>query len=180
MQARDTLPEKIAAGVDLAWSVNLLAYPAPTWALQVLLRGPSIINIDSTADGSRHSLAVPAATTKDWAAGLYVFSTRAVSAGAVVEVDSGQVEIERDLSAINAPFDVRTHVQKVLDAIEAVIEGRASKDQERYRIQDRELYRTPIADLLLLRRQYRAELRAVTMAQRNGNSILGRTIHTRL
>lgn len=180
MQAHDTIPEKITAGVDFAWRVNLLAYPAPTWALQVLLRGPGVIDMASVADGVTHTLAVPADTTKGYTAGIYLYSTRAVSAGTVLEIDSGQVEIERDLGAITGAVDVRGHVQKVLDSIEAVIEGRATKDQERYRIQDRELYRTPIADLIKLRTTYRAEMRRILAAQRRGNSLFGRTIRTRL
>lgn len=180
MQAHDTIPEKITAGVDFAWSVNQLAYPAPTWALQVLLRGPGVIDMASVPDGSKHTLVVPADTTKDWTAGTYLYSTRAVSSGAVIEIDSGQVEIERDLGAITGTVDLRSHVQKVLASIEAVIEGRATKDQERYRIQDRELYRTPIADLIKLRNTYLAELARIKAAERGGNSIFGRTIRTRL
>jgi hypothetical protein len=180
LQAHDTIPEKITAGVDFAWCVNLLAYPAPTWALQVLLRGPGVIDMASVPDGFKHTLAVPADTTKGWTAGTYLYSTRAVSSGTVIEVDAGQVEIERDLGAITGAVDLRNHVQKVLDSIEAVIEGRATKDQERYRIQDRELYRTPIADLIKLRNTYRAELARIKAAERGGNSLFGRTIRTRL
>jgi hypothetical protein len=49
------------------------------------------------------------------------------------------------------------HVEKVLDAIEAVIENRASQDQMSYSIKGTTLSRTPIADLLLLRREYKEE-----------------------
>lgn len=37
--------------------------------------------------------------------------------------------------------DLRNYAQKTLTALEAVIEGRASLDQERYCINNRELYR---------------------------------------
>ncbi|WP_323119990.1 hypothetical protein [Burkholderia alba] len=179
MQSYDRLPHTITAGVDFGWRTTLPAHPTPRWTLKLLLRGPSAIDLASTAAGAQHVFAVPATQTAAWAAGEYVFSLRAIdSGGAVVEIVGGQIEIERDLSAIETPIDTRGHLQKVLDAIEAVIERRASKDQERYRIQDRELYRTPIADLILLRNQYRKELRAMLAAQNGGNSLFGRTVRT--
>jgi len=46
----------------------------------------------------------------------------------------------------------------VLDAIEAVIENRATLDQESYQIGGRSLKRMPIADLMRLRQLYRAEV----------------------
>lgn len=47
-----------------------------------------------------------------------------------------------------------SHAKKTLAALEAVIEGRASKDQESYTIAGRQLSRTPIPDLLLLLSTY--------------------------
>ena len=55
-------------------------------------------------------------------------------------------------------------VQRTLEAIEAVIEKRASIDQERYKINNRELWRTPIPELLVMRDRYRSELRRLKAA----------------
>ena len=60
-----------------------------------------------------------------------------------------------------------------------MIEKRASLDQERYRINNRELYRTPIADLLKLRDLYRAEVRREQAAAR-GQNPFGATVRVRL
>lgn len=160
--------------------MNLLAYPASEWTLKAMLRGPGVIDITGTPDGCIHVLTVPADTTKTWTPGTYFFSSRITNGSATFEVDSGQTVIQQDFASIIAPTDLRGHVQKVLDSIEAVIEGRASKDQERYRIQDRELWRTPIADLLKLRSYYRNELTRIKAAERGINPVLGRTIRTRL
>lgn len=51
-----------------------------------------------------------------------------------------------------------THAQKVLAAIEAVLENRATQDQDSLSIGNRQLRRTPIADLLLLRDKYKSEV----------------------
>ena len=77
-------------------------------------------------------------------------------------------------------YDGQDHIEKVIDTIEAVIEGRASKDQEGYKINDRELRRTPIADLLLLREKYKRELSRHNLSKNSGNSLLGRKIHVRM
>jgi hypothetical protein len=54
--------------------------------------------------------------------------------------------------------DGRTHARKVLDAIEAVIEGRATSEVAEYQIAGRELRYIPIPELLQLRDKYRGEV----------------------
>ena len=64
--------------------------------------------------------------------------------------------------------DPRSHAKITLDAVEAVIEGRATKDQENYSIAGRSACRTPVADLLSLRDYYRTEfLREQRVERRN-------------
>lgn len=160
--------------------VTLAAYPAPDWSLSVILRGVSVIDLDATPDGEQHSITADAATTAEWEAGQYWYSVRATSAadGSVQQVEEGTLQIMPDLSAAGASYDGRNHVEKTLEALEAVIEGRASKDQERYRINNRELYRTPIGELLKMRAQYKAELARIRAAAK-GSSLLGRPVRVR-
>lgn len=96
-----------------------------------------------------------------------------------MEVGSGQITIMPDLAAAEAGYTAKTHAQRTLEAIEAVIEKRASMDQERYRINNRELYRTPIADLLKLRDLYRLEVAREQQAQRGCNPF-GRKVRVSL
>ena len=51
-----------------------------------------------------------------------------------------------------------SHAERVLAAIEAVLERRASTDQMNYSIEGLSLARTPITDLLTLRDRYKAEV----------------------
>jgi enamine deaminase RidA (YjgF/YER057c/UK114 family) len=159
-------PNSIRAGVTFSRTVRLNEYEAPTWALNVLLRGPKAIDFASQPDGADHLLLVDAATTAEWTAGQYVFSVRAVSSGTVLEIESGQVTIQPDIASLADGTDTRVHAQRALDAIEAVLEKRASQDQMRYTINNRELWRTPIADLLALRKYYKSEVRRLKAAQR--------------
>lgn len=173
------IPKKIVAGVTLEIPVSLTAYAAPAWALSLILRGPAAIDLSSTDNGSAHTIKATAAETAAWASGSYWFSLRATDGVDVIEVEDGTIEILPDLAAQGADYDGRGHVEKVLAAIEAVIEGRASKDQERYRINNRELQRTPISDLIALRDKYRAEARKQSATSARGNSLLGRRVLTR-
>lgn len=173
------LPAKIGAGLTFDRLLTLTAYPAPEWALSVLLRGPASISLPGVAEGTQHRLQAPAATTAGWAPGVYWYTMRATRGADVVEVESGQLEILPDLAAAGAEYDGRTHAERTLESILAVIEKRATLDQERYRINNRELYRTPIADLLKLRDLYRAEVRREQAAKR-GQSLFGATVRVRL
>ena len=58
---------------------------------------------------------------------------------------------------VTTSVDVQSHARKVLSAVEAVIEGRASQDQMSYSIAGRSLSRMSIQDLMFFRDQYKAE-----------------------
>lgn len=154
------IPKEIAAGVTLELGVSFAEHPAPDWSLELTLRGPAAIDITSSADGDAHVISADAAATASWTAGRYSYQLRATDGTDVVTIERGELVIAPDLAAASAGYDGRTHARKVLDAIEAVIEGRASLDQQSYQINNRSLSRTPISDLLKLRNQYRAEVRA--------------------
>lgn len=172
------LPEAITAGVTLDHAVTLTAYPAPDWALELILRGPGQIDLIAADDGTQHRFGASAGVTADWVPGVYWYSLRATQGAEVALVDEGQLTVRPDLATITGPHDGRSHAERVLTAIEAVIEGRAAIDQQRYVINNRELWRTPIADLLLLRTKYRDELRQMKAAAR-GQSLLGRQVKVR-
>lgn len=124
------------------------------------MRGPGSIDVVSTPEGETHKLRAPASTTSGWLPGQYWYSARVSNEdGDVFEVENGEVTIDPDIAAATEDFDGSTHARRVLSAIEAVLEKRATRDQERYSINNRELWRTPIADLLVLRDRYRAQVR---------------------
>lgn len=147
---------------------TLTAYPSTDWALTALLRGPSEINLTAEPSAAGHRFVASAAETSAWVPGNYWFTVRATRGDEVAEVDSGEIVIAPDLAATASGYDGRDHARRVLDAIEAVMERRATLDQERYKINNRELWRTPIADLLVLRDRYRSELRRMNAVKKGG------------
>ena len=172
------IPRSFTAGLTLSLPITLTAYPAPDWSLKLLLRGPDQITLTAIPDINQHCIAVDAELTKAWSPGVYWYSLRAEKEGQVYEVEEGQTEILTDLEQVADLFDNRNHAEKVLAAIEAVIEGRASMDQQRYKINDRELERTPISELLRLRSTYKSEVRRI-QASKSGQSLLGRQVKVR-
>jgi len=180
----DFLPAKISAGLTFSQLVTLACYPATGWQLSVLLRGPAAIDINGVAEGMAHRLAASAAVTAGWKPGLYRFSARVSADGVVNEVESGTVEILADVAQLpDEAGDMRSHARIVLENIRAVIEKRATQDQQRYVISTpngpRELWRTPMKDLLLLEQTYLARVRAEDAAAR-GCNVFGREVRVRL
>jgi hypothetical protein len=156
-----TEPDTLIAGDRWAWKrSDLTDYPVASYALKYSARlegdGTDEIEISASESGTDYIVEVAAATTANYTAGVYhwqAYITRS-SDSERVTIDSGTFEVKPNRDA--ATDDPRSHVKKVLDAIDAVIEGRASKDQESYSIEGRSLSRTPLADLVEFREKYAA------------------------
>jgi len=179
-----TEPGELRAGDTWQWTKSLADYPAGTWALTYRFKNAAGgFEIAASASGTDFSVTVAASTTTGYTAGVYSWQAQVVSGSEKHTVDSGTLRVLPNLfsGTAAAAYDDRTHARIVLDAIEAVIEGRASRDQESYEIAGRSLKRTPIADLLKLRQHYKAEVANEDMAEaiRNGTGT-GRRIQFRL
>jgi hypothetical protein len=157
------------AGVDFAASV---AVPIPGVAYTLHLRGPAAI--DLTAD-SVGQFFVPGAATSAWTSGTYAYSLRA---DGTEEIDRYQIVVRPDFLSMPAGTDVRSQAEIGLEAIEAVLAKRATQDQQRYVINNRELWRTTIAELLKLR-QFYANLVGRERQRRKGCGTFGRPILVR-
>lgn len=168
------IPATATAGLSFSADVDATEYPAPAWDLTLHLRGPESINLTATDNGTAHKFAANAAMTAGWNAGDYWYSLRATNGTDTVELETGTLKVLLDLLAAQPGYDGRSQAQISLDAIEAVLGKRATIDQERYRINNRELYRTPIADLLKLRSFYAAQVK-----RERGGSSFGRQISVR-
>lgn len=157
MSAFDTLtcmPARVTSGDRVAISLVTLAatYPAPEFSLSVIMRAgataPITTNLDAVATGVLDFSSA--------SAGLWSWSIKAtrVSDGAVRTVQTGSITVDPDPSS----QDTRTHAEKVLASIEALIEGRATKDVSTYSIAGRSLTRMSPQELIEWRSVYRAEV----------------------
>ena len=178
------IPEKVTAGDTIKFEESWSGYPQTSWTLKYHIVGEStdLGTFTATANGDAFRVTIAIATTAAWAAGVYSYEAYVEDDPAApterVRVKAGTIEVTANLATVDT-HDGRTHAKIVLDAIEAVIEGRATKDQDSYAIAGRSLSRTPIPDLLTLRDKYRSEyaqeLRAQRIAQGLGHSGIIRT-----
>ena len=154
----------IIAGNTINWKKTSLYsdYPNSAYAIayQATLNGTPGTNF--TVSGSVTSeewiFTIAHGTSASIMPGIYQWNLY-VTKSATSErkrLDSGVWEVVPNIST-NTSLDVQSHARKVLTAIEAVIEGRASQDQMSYSIAGRSLSRMPIEDLLTFRDRYRAE-----------------------
>ena len=135
--------------------------PADGWAMTLRLAPRSSgtpIDISTTAsdDNQGFAVEVSSATTANWAAGNYSAFALVTLSGERKTVHIGEVEILADPATATA-FDVRTHARKVLEAIEAVLENRATTDQQSMTINGRSLERIPVQELIKMRQVYQSE-----------------------
>lgn len=173
------LPGSFSAGLTFEATATSTAYPAAAgWVFTAMLRGPSSIDLTGTVQGNLHRISETAEETANWPPGEYVYTIRARNGPDVAEVESGYITIKPDMASLQAGSEIRTHAAIVLANIEAVLEKRATQDQQRYTINNRELWRTPIADLLLLRSTYR-NIVAQEERKARGQSAYGRSVRVR-
>lgn len=167
-------PNSVRAGDTWTWSRSLSDYPAPTWTLAyALLNAGAKISITAAADGTDHLVTVAASSTAGYVPGTYSAVARATSGAESWTVWTGIIEVLPNLAALTS-YDGRTHARKVLEAIEAVLEGRASTDQQSVTIGDRAIVKVPVADLLKFRDAYKLEVASEEAADRLSQGIGGR------
>lgn len=170
-------PDQLRAGDTWQWRREDLTadYPAGDgWVLTYRFKNAAGgFEIVAEADGDNFAIEASAASTEDFTAGTYRWQAQVVLGAVKKTVDTGTFVVQPGLfiDGDETALDQRTHARKVLDAIEAVLESRASKDQQEYSIAGRSLKRTPIADLIMMRDRYAAEVRSQDAADRTANGL---------
>ena len=159
-------PLSLRIGNTWQWYRDLSDYPASAWTLTYSLRNAaSKISFSASADGDRHLVSVAAATTAAYAAGIYSWIATVTDSTDRYEVGNGTITVAPNL-ALDAVYDDRSHAKTVLDAIESVLEGRASTDAQTITHGNRTPAKTPVAELLQLRSYYRREYEAELAAEK--------------
>ena len=170
-------PKELRAGDTWAWRrEDLTDFPAPTWTLTYQLKREGLggnASIVASASGANHAVSVAKAVTAAYASGTWQWQAYADDGTSRYMVDSGTITVLPDF-AVAGNLDNRSHVKKTLDAIEAVIEGRATSDQQQYSIQGRSLTRIPIEELLVFRDKYKREYNLEIQAESFRNGLGGK------
>ena len=140
-------PGEITAGDLITWRRQEADYlPVDGWALTyaLVLEGATSALVQWTAsdagDGT-HLVSVTAATTAAYTPGTYRWQAYVTQAAERYTVGEGVITILADFSAQAAGLDARSHTKKVLDALKAMLEEKATRDQMQYSIAGRQLLR---------------------------------------
>ena len=179
-----TPPEVIIAGDYLAFkNTDLVSdYPVASYALtyEASDKGSTKFAITAveTTDPEAYYVEVGGDVTAAYAVGTYqwaAYITDSSDSPKRTQVAYGSWEVKPNLAVSTA--DPRTHNQIVLDALEAVLENRATQDQTSYSIAGRSLSRMDIDDLLRFKAIYTwrvkrdVQLERIRNGQKTGNTI---------
>lgn len=152
------LPKRITIGDTITWDETLADFPAgSSWILSYSFTGPDAVFASShVAVGDDHRITID--TTK-LEIGRYDYAKKVTDGTTTETLKRGFVEIDPDLSADTIGVDRRSYAAIALENIEAMLKGKATKDQTSYSLNGRALSRYSIDELNDWRAQLRVEVR---------------------
>lgn len=163
MSTPDYEPKEFIAGDTVAWTKTLSDYPASAgWVLTyIFLSGNNKYVVTASADGDNHAASLTAADSADWPADDYTWHSFVTKDAERYYIGVGRTTVKPNFAIHPSGLDNRSHVKKVLDALEAMILRRATKDQQAYTVtiggESRTISRLSPAELLKWRDTYRVE-----------------------
>jgi hypothetical protein len=178
-------PNELQLGDFWAWKKTDLSddYPTASYSLSYefnLVDGSTAANFTLTATESNDEYIIETSSTTSYTAGEYnwvSYITRS-SDSARIKLSEGFTEIQQNYATTTS--SVRSHVKKVLDAIEAVIENRATMDQSSMSIAGRSLSRLTVDELMTFRDRYKTEyLKEIKQARIKNKKDSGNSIKVR-
>jgi len=151
-------PAVFTAGDTIKWTKSLSDYlPADSWVLTyALVMSGKLINLTAADNGDgSHLVTITAATSAGYTAGIYHWQAYVTKSGERYKVGHGRLEVKPDFAAQTNGYDNTSHVKKVLDALEATILGKSSKDQMSYTINGTTVARMTPEELIKWQNHYR-------------------------
>ena len=160
-------PEKLTAGVTWKWKKTISDYPASEWTLTYYLRkdGATATSFSAAADGDSYLVTVAAATTAAYASGIYDFIGWVIKGTEKFEVFNSMIEVLPNPTNASA-YDPRSHARKVMELIEAAMEGRVPNGMESYSIGGRSINKIPLNQLRELYEKYKQDVVMEEQAER--------------
>ena len=172
-------PLEVIAGDTLTWKKSFSDYPASdSWVLSyALVKDGKIILIDDTevtTDGDYHVVEVSAETSAAYTAGTYKWQAYVTLSGARYQVGEGTMEIKPNFATQSTGYDGRTTVKQTLDALEAMMLRKASKDQMSLTVPNgRRVDRLSPEQLLMWRDRMKSEYEKEKQADRIARGLGG-------
>ena len=153
------LPTELLAGTTLDVNASYSDYSSVSYSGVLYFNNASnnyTVSGTSLSDGS-FDFIVSASGTQNFVSGDYNYYVFAVQGSTKTVADSGSIRILPAIS-LGVAVDTRTANKRVLDAVDATLEGRATDDVLNYSIAGRTLAKTPVADLVALKKLYESKV----------------------
>ncbi len=162
-------PTNITSGNSATWDESLSDYPASAWTLKYsIVSATNRYEVIASANGDDHKITIDSATTTTWIPGIYKMI-------AFVEKASERVTVlEKDFEVLPnhvSPVDLRSFAEKIVEAIEATILNKATKDQLSMAINGKSITRYAPEQLIVFRDRFKREAakeKALRKAKNNG------------
>lgn len=145
-----TEPQQVNAGTTWRWEVNFSDYNPATYTLKYYFRevtGKYSFDITATAFNGNFRVNVPKGTTSDYAPGVYSGQGFVDDGNDRFLVYENQLEVGEDFALQVTGKDTRSHAQKVLQSIKALLEGK-TEDVTSYSIAGRSLTKMTLQELI--------------------------------
>jgi len=169
-------PTEFTAGDTVKWKIYTSDYlPDDGWVMSyVFVDDDEQHTITGTDNGDGyHLITIDTTTSATFSPGYFRWQSYVSKDAERYTIGRGEIEVKADFATATTGYDSRSHVKKVLDAIESLIEGKASKDQESWSVEGRALSRYSWPDLLKLRDKYLRYYREEQAAERIARGLDG-------
>jgi hypothetical protein len=169
-----TIPRQIVSGHQIIFTQCFEDYKPADWTLSYHLRGAAALDVNAaTQDADTFLVTLTASSGSPLVAlpaGQYYYQAYVTNVSTPSDkrlVTSGRVVVVADLSDTSlATYDGRSQAEKILEAIDAVMAGKATRDQASYTIGQRTLVRIPVDQLMEMRKTYVAVIQQERIAAR--------------
>lgn len=166
-----TEPIRITAGDAVQWTIALDDYsPDDGWVLSYAFVCPTDQHLETASDNGDGTFLVSLSTTdtSGLTPGTYAWKARVTKDGAPHVVRTGRLEVLADFAAggYSAGYDARSTNKKILDALEAMLVGRASQDQVSMSIAGRSISRMSMQEITEAIDVFRSRVAAEVRAER--------------
>jgi hypothetical protein len=161
----------LVAGDSLNYETQIVDYPPSAgWTAKLRMApigagAPVSVTANAVAETDSYRWQVGPGVTGAWSPGVYGWAIWVERAGERYTQQMGRLTVTQDPATASAGIESRSQAERSLDAINALLEGRAATAQLRYKINGRELESYPLKDLLLLKSHFEAAVANERRAQ---------------